>query len=134
MTANGINDDKISPEGLPNYFMPPPTTYLEPATMIPVSNIVSETQSKPVDEEIETEQIEAPEEITEDLEEDWEEDRCYDDELVGREVQGLYENGWFTGAISYFNQNIGKYLISYKDGSTDFDDISDFDDVELILI
>ena len=89
MTANGINDDKISPEGLPNYVIPPPITYLGPTTVIPVSNIVSGIQSKPVDEEMETEQIEAPEEMTEDLEED----RCYDDELVGREVKGLYENG-----------------------------------------
>ena len=130
MTADGTNDHKISPEGLPNYVIPPPLTYVEPTTVGPVSNTVPETQSEQVDEEMETEEEETPEEMDEDLEED----RCYDDELVGRKVQGLYENRWFTGTISYFNQKIGRYLVSYKDGSTDLFDVSDFDDVELILM
>ena len=66
--------------------------------------------------------------MAEDPEEDW----CYDDDLVGQKVNSLYKNGWFTGTISYFNQKTGRFLVSYKDGSTDLIDISDFDDVELI--
>ena len=36
--TNGTSDDKISPEGLPNYVIPPPLTYLEPKTVGRVSN------------------------------------------------------------------------------------------------
>ena len=64
--------------------------------------------------------------------EDNECDRCYDDELVGRQVKGLYENGWFVGKIAYFNDNLSKYMIKYQDSSTDLVDVSDFDDVEMI--
>ena len=36
--------------------------------------------------------------------EDNECDRCYDDELVGHQVKGLYENGWFVGKNRLFQR------------------------------
>ena len=38
MTADGSEDDKITPEGLPNYRVPPPADYLPVAKTIPTLN------------------------------------------------------------------------------------------------
>ena len=62
---------------------------------------------------------------------DW--DRCYDDELVGREVKALDENCWSPGEMMYLNNNLSKYLVEYPDSSTDLVDVADFDGVEMIL-
>ena len=42
---------------------------------------------------------------------DDEKDRRYDDELVGRTVKVLYENGWFSGKVKYFNEKICRYCV-----------------------
>ena len=41
--ANGSEDDKINPEGLPNYKVPPPIM-LDPSTAPPASSIDTENQ------------------------------------------------------------------------------------------
>ena len=61
-------------------------------------------------------------------------DRSYDDEYIGREVRTLYENGWFTGEIIYFNMVLEKYLVEYADSSTELVDIEDFDDTTIIML
>ena len=63
---------------------------------------------------------------------DW--DRCYNDELVGRKVKALYENGWSPGEMMYFNNNLSKYLVEYPDSSTDLAEVADFNGVEMILL
>ena len=106
MTADGSEDDKISPEGLPDYRISPPLI-VEPSEAVPVSN---EVESDKDDEQIDAEDQEGEEDEViaegnktqersdkEDIVEDNDWDRCYDDELVGREVKALYENGWFSG-------------------------------------
>ena len=42
-------------------------------------------------------------------------DREKDDELVGRQIKALYENGWFTGKIKYSNKKMCKYIVQYGD-------------------
>lgn len=138
ITADGSQDDKISPEGLPEYKPPPPLDYIEPSTAAPVSNTVEPPTVDPEVYEVadnEEEENEAENESlhSEELIDDAK-DRCYNDELVGRSVKALYENGWFTGKIKYFNQKICRYLVLYKDKSTDLIDISCIDGVEMILI
>ena len=49
ITADGSNDDKIAPEGLQNYHVPPPHQYLEPAVQLPESNQVEFEQPPPPD-------------------------------------------------------------------------------------
>ena len=133
MTADGSADDKVWPEGLPGYQIPPPAILLDPAETLPVSNEVDPCNNE---EQMMIEEVDIDEDFEnadgedqcedDDIMEDNECDRCYDDELVGRQVKGLYENGWFVGKIAY--------MIKYQDSSTDLVDVSDFDDVEMILI
>ena len=53
---------------------------------------------------------------------------------IGREVRALYENGWFTGEIIYFNTVLVKYMVKYADSSTDLVGIEDFDDSTMIML
>ena len=50
ITANGSEDDKINPEGLPNYKVPPPIM-LDPSTAPPASSIVPEKDSNDTENE-----------------------------------------------------------------------------------
>ena len=64
---------------------------------------------------------------------DDEKDRRYDDELVERTVKVLYENGWFSGKVKYFNEKICRYCVFYRDEPIDLMDISDIDGFQIIL-
>ena len=57
MTANGSDDEKITPEGLPNYVVPPPTI-LEPSTTGPLvtDNVVEPAQNEDKDTELDVEE------------------------------------------------------------------------------
>ena len=50
--------------------------------------------------------------------EDCENDRS-EDELCGRKVNELYENGWFTGTTQYFSEEMESYRVLYDDDSDD---------------
>ena len=138
ITADGSGDEKVTPEGLPDYKPPPALDYMEPSTAQPVSNTTVEAPTvapevvEIADDEDEND-YEGENLVVEELIDD-EKDRTFDDELVGRSVKSLYGNGWFTGKNKYFNQEICRYFIEYKDKTTDLIDISDIDGVEMILI
>ena len=53
---------------------------------------------------------------------------------AGRKLKALYQNGWFTGVIEYYNTNINKYRVVYSDESDDYIEIEDIDGIEIILI
>ena len=56
MTTNGSDDQKITPEGLPNYIVPPPTI-LEPSTTSPqVTDVVELAQNEDKDTELDVEE------------------------------------------------------------------------------
>ena len=65
--------------------------------------------------------------------EDKYEDRDFSDKLVGSKVTALYENGWFTGTIEYYNAKLKEYKVNYLDNTSDFVSPDDFDGVEVIL-
>ena len=65
---------------------------------------------------------------------DGENDRSCDDELCGRKLKALYQNGWFTGVIEYYDTNINQYRVVYSDESEDYIGIEDIDGIEIILI
>ena len=65
--------------------------------------------------------------------EDKYEDRDFSDKLVGIKVTALYENGWFTGTIEYYNVKLKEYKVNYLDNTSDFVSPHDFDGVEVIL-
>ena len=140
MTADGSEDDKISPESLSDFRIPPPSI-VDPSEAVPVSNQVEpDNDDEQIDAENQEGEVVAVGNETHERSDkkdivegnDW--DRCYDDELVGCEVKALYENGWSTGEIMYFNNNLSKYLVEYPDSSTDLAEVADFDGVEMILL
>ena len=134
MTADGTEDQLITPEGLPGYIVPPRLLYLPVTDVIPVPNVPDSN---------EVEQNEDLETLNEELEEsddeggqweDHEDDRYYDGQYCGQKVKALYENGWFIGSFDYFNGDIQKYLLSYPDGSDDYIGLEDIDGVDVILL
>ena len=54
------------------------------------------------------------------------------DKLVGSKVTALYENGWFTGTIEYYNAKLKEYKVNYLDNTSDFVSPDDFDGVEVV--
>ena len=55
-------------------------------------------------------------------------------ELCEAKLKGLYENGWFTGKIQYFNEKMGRYRVLYDDNSEDYIGIEEIEGVELVLL
>ena len=62
-----------------------------------------------------------------------EEDRVFDHEYVGRQIKGLYEDGWAIGKISYYNLKLGRFKVDFENDS-DFIGLEDLDGIELILL
>ena len=131
ITGNGIDDDKIQPEGSPNYKVYPPMP-LDSAAAAPVSNKVhpvkNDCQSiQPKDDEVQPgEQVEIEDNVN---------DRTLDAPLVGKKVNSLYENGWFEGKILYFNTQIREHNILFTDGTPDYVAADEgFDGIDLILL
>ena len=56
------------------------------------------------------------------------------DKLVGQEINALYENGWFIREIKYFNKKLAIYMVSFTDGSEDYIDLDEIDDVDILLL
>ena len=134
MTAHGSNDENITPEGLPNYRVPPPIMYLPPCEAEPSCNMAGDQQENEAEEEeMLDHDREIPEEQRVELVDNLE-DRCTDDELCGRKNKALYENGWFVGNIEYGNKRVGKYRITYTDDSEDYIAADEIDGVEVVLL
>ena len=136
MTAGGSEDDKVTPEGLPSYKIPPPLLYLPVSEAEPVANANAPDASNDDDED-QTEVLEDDMEQPENEGSEWvddENDRSCDDELCGQKLKALYQNGWFTGVIEYYNTNINQYRVVYSDESEDYIGIEDIDGIEIILI
>jgi len=88
----------IQPEGLPNYKVPPPVP-IEADIAVPVM----ETPESAADADADTDSNHLEDSGPCDNEaelEDNEEDRTLDEELVGREIRGYYDNGWFNGSTT----------------------------------
>ena len=139
ITADGSEDEKIKPENLSDYKVPPPIDYVEATTAVAVANVVPEVIIDPSIEqepepEVELEEEEEPID-EEEVQLDREEDRTFADEMVGMKVKVLYEHGWCEGEIIYFNKALQEYKVSFVDGDDDFipeDDIGTAD-VQVIM-
>ena len=93
ITADGSNDDKIAPEGLPNYQVPPPSKYLGPTVQPPEGNGVEFEEPPPPDTIVANDDNSLPDGQKPSERIDREEDRIIDN-FVGRRIKALYENGW----------------------------------------
>ena len=136
ITADGSEDDKINPEGLPNYSVPPPSL-LDPAPEASVGNTTSPDDGELAEEVGGTEppdnEFEEAAEPPSDLEDRFE-DRTEDHELKGRKMKALYENGWFHGDVLYFNSKLEEFKVKFSDGSFDYLKIEDIDRIEVVLL
>ena len=132
MTADGSDDNLITPEGLPDYQMPPPMTLLDPQDGVPVpQNVkgvepmeVEETDQDPTEGELDT--------AEEEFKLDYEEDRVYERGGVGKKFKVLYDSGWFIGHVKYYNHALGEYKVDFDDGSVDYISPDDIDGIEVI--
>ena len=131
MTADGIDDNEIKPEGLNNYQVPSLMLLLDPANTEPSSNDMTPADDEPDDVDFDNEDI-MPTDDTSELV-DKAEDLEFDNPFVVWRVKGLYEHGWFVGVIVYYNKSLAEYVIHYSDGSRDFVKDQDFDGVELFF-
>ena len=86
ISTNGSNDDKIAPEGLQNYQVPPPHQYLKPAMQLPQSNQVEFEEPPPSDTMVMDENNFLPDDQELHKLIDREEDRTVDS-FVGRKVK-----------------------------------------------
>ena len=132
MTSDGSDDHLVKPEGLADYVIPPPSLFIQPASAEP-QTIGVEQEEMPADVE-EAEPIE-PEETDDNLI-DKEKDIILNDDfnLVGRKVRALYGNGWFIGDIVYFNTVLREYKVEFDDGTSDYIEPSDIDNVEVMIL
>ena len=132
MTADGTEDHLVQPEGLPGYNIPPPSM-IEPDSVTP--GMQNPEPNENVDIEPENESL-----LNDDDDDEREEfedniaDRIFHHELVGKQVKGLYENGWFIGKIQYFNSRLDEFKVVFEDDTIDYISKKDIDDVELLLI
>ena len=117
ITADGTDDDLIKPERLKSYVVPLPA-FLQPSASFPQvdkNSVSGEEHTTVSGEDVDT--VDPSEEQPSDsgIQEDNLEDRVYGDDLVGRKVAPLYENGWFNGTIVYFNTKLKEYKVDYAD-------------------
>ena len=52
--------------------------------------------------------------------------------MVGKKLLVLYDNGWFTGDVTYFNQKFNKLRLAFTDESDDYVEINEIDGIEII--
>ena len=65
---------------------------------------------------------------------DREEDRLFDAPYCGRKMKVLYDAGWYTGDVIYFNVLLQKYCIIFSDGTDDYIGEEDIDMVDVCVV
>ena len=96
ITADGSEDDKITPEGLPSYKVPPPVDHVPAAETLPTPNQPT-VEDGTIEENNEDADWNADDQDEpDDNDEEWEdhEDDCImEAPYCGRRIKILYENG-----------------------------------------
>ena len=62
---------------------------------------------------------------------DEENDRVYDHIMLNRKIRDLYDNGWHTGAIQWYNSKFDEYRVLFPDGSDDYTELDNIDSIEM---
>ena len=137
ITADGSEDDQITPEGLPSYKVPPTSDYVPAAETLPMPNqSTGEDGTIEEDNEDADQNADAQDEPDDNGEEweDHEDDHILDAPSCGRRMKILYENGWHTGEIKYYDDHLQKYYVKFDDKSEDYIGGDDIDIVEVCVI
>ena len=62
-------------------------------------------------------------------------DRSYNDELIGKKLRILYETGWHSGTINYFNTALNEYRVSFEnEDEEDYIKKEDIDGLKIVLV
>ena len=135
LTADGSEDAAVTPEGLENFVVPGPMTMLDPSPQPPPPCVPAPGATSTDIEEQATED-DADEDNADEHPSNDVDERLVDDlsdrvfTMAGKRIRCLYENGWFTGSVEYFNSKLNEYKVSYEDGTTDYIDPGSVDGVE----
>ena len=95
ITADGLEDHLIKPEGLDGYVVPPPLPIQSTQELVSCETPESESSSNHDLENQEGNNICKTNDN--DLEIDYESDRDLNHSLVGHKIEAIYDNGWYTG-------------------------------------
>ena len=135
ITVDGSDDDKIKPEGLPDYKVPAPIPGLGPNEVRP------QDSPEPADEPVDDSDLVHPDttegdDVDDTIERvDSEDDRDYSYMFVGRGIRALYADGWHVGKIDYYNKKLREFHIRFNESSDDdYIQEKDIDGIEVILI
>lgn len=88
------------------------------------------------EEEVEVEEQNRDPECEEQVKilEDRECDRSFDEPLVGSMLGAIYDTGYFTGEITYYNTHLKEYRVNFADGSSDYVKYEDIDGVDMFIV
>ena len=104
-----MEDHLIKPKGRDGYVVPPPLPMK--STQEPITCANPESVAPPTDEEGKN----LCETNDNDLESDYEIYRDLNHSLVGRIIKAIYDNGWYTRSISWFNNKLQKLRVAFAD-------------------
>lgn len=127
ITADGSEDDKISPEGLTNYVVPPPLPIhveIDPVIPTPAAELQDVDEDTSELEELET----IPDKRVE-----LAVDRTSDHPLVNRTGSVCYDD-WHDGTITWYNTKLDECRVLFADKSEDYLKLDDFNGVDVILV
>ena len=133
ITADGSNDSKIKPEGLHDYVVPKalPVQVAEDAAecVVPVAAPEpNDVLDSDVDDPF------ADESVSNGERKDEHTDRVYDHIMVKKKVRALYDNGWHTGNIQWYNNKLDEYRVFFPDGTDDYIKLDDADGIEMVVL
>ena len=141
ITADGSDDDKIKPEGLPDYIPPKALRHAGPEEVI----VETPEPAEEPDEDIELEDIHEPsdsdwgdsDDEESGLEEEYDssQDRCFEDSFVGRRIRVLCEDDWHAGVLDYYNRKNAEFHVKFDDSNEDmYVSRMAFDGISIVFI
>lgn len=149
ITVDGSDDDKIKPEGMKDYIVPPPIpipTGDDPFESVPEGEPMPEDtlyaddviMDAVVDDD-NTDQSNNENSAEDDMEEevDEEEDRVFDHNLVGLRIKVFYDNlgDWFVGNVTWYNRKMKKLRLHFTtDDSDDYISEDMINGIDMILM
>lgn len=133
VTADGTGDDKIQPEGLPGYSIPPPLPVIGPENPLDLPTPELSATSEEDDDNDEDEQYDTEEDVDENERVDNVKDRIYEHAIINRKIRAFYDD-WHTGKIMWYNTKLNEYRVMYEDSSEDYITLHDINGIDMILI
>ena len=99
----GSGDDKIQPEGLPGYSIPPPLPVVGPENPLDLPTPELLATSEEDDDNHEDEQYDTEEDVVENEGVDNVQDCIFDHAIINRKIRAFYDD-WHTFEIIWYNQ------------------------------